>query len=101
MGWHLRELPSPKSPNMHGRLPADFERVNWVNMVLVQLWPYIAVYITEQSKPVVNQSLEANKPAWMETIKLLKCVWPTVKGGCCIHWSKHDCFLHPSVDGGE
>ena len=43
-------------------------------MILVQLWPYIAHYITEQSKPVVNQSLEANRPGWMESIKLLKCV---------------------------
>lgn len=53
---------------------ADFERVNWVNLILVQLWPYIAFYVTEQSKPLVNQSLEANRPAWMESIKLLKCV---------------------------
>lgn len=41
--------------------------------VCAQLWPYLAAYITAQAAPQVDPMLEANRPAWMESIKLVKC----------------------------
>ena len=40
--------------------------------VMTQLWPYLAAYITKQAAPQVDPLLATNKPAWMESIKLIK-----------------------------
>lgn len=56
-----------------GRIvPADFERVNWVNMVFTQLWPYLSAYISAQAHPQLDPLLQQNKPAWMDDIKLVR-----------------------------
>ncbi|KAK9917790.1 hypothetical protein WJX75_008296 [Coccomyxa subellipsoidea] len=50
----------------------DFERVNWVNMVFSQLWPNLSAYFTKQAHPQLDPLLKGSKPAWIESIKLIK-----------------------------
>ncbi|EIE27751.1 hypothetical protein COCSUDRAFT_45975 [Coccomyxa subellipsoidea C-169] len=50
----------------------DFERVNWVNMVFSQLWPNLSAYFTKQAHPQLDPLLKQSKPAWIESIKLIK-----------------------------
>jgi Ca2+-dependent lipid-binding protein len=65
-----------------GGLRADFERVNWVNMVFTQLWPYLSAYISAQAHPQLDPLLDQNKPGWMDSIKLIRCA----------HMPAHDYF---------
>ncbi|CAK0785413.1 hypothetical protein CVIRNUC_008622 [Coccomyxa viridis] len=50
----------------------DFERVNWANLVLNQMWPHVSSYIVAQAHPQLDPLLEQNRPSWMEDIKLTK-----------------------------
>jgi hypothetical protein len=53
----------------------DFQRVQWVNTVMQQLWPYAARYTANWADENIPQLLEQNKPAWMRSIKLHRFRW--------------------------
>ncbi|CAL5224210.1 g6855 [Coccomyxa viridis] len=50
----------------------DFERVNWANLVIGQMWPSLSAYLQSQAHPQLDPLLAQNKPAWMDDIKLVR-----------------------------
>lgn len=62
----------------------DFERVEWINGVLTQLWPHAAAAVVAQVREQLDPQLKAAKPKWIGDIAITEFTFgeapPRVKG---------------------
>ena len=82
---HQRELPAWLS------FP-DFERVEWLNSVLAQLWPHAAAAVVAQARPVVTTLGQRIKPTPGSAIRTALAVQMERKPQCSGH--VHKTALH-------
>ncbi|KAL4853047.1 Synaptotagmin-2 [Chlorella vulgaris] len=48
----------------------DFERVQWLDSIMKQLWPFAAQYVTSLAQETLPALLDESKPSWIRDVKL-------------------------------
>ncbi|CAI5468894.1 unnamed protein product [Closterium sp. Yama58-4] len=46
----------------------DYERVDWMNKLIAEMWPYLNKAISEQIREIATPILKAQQPAFIETL---------------------------------
>ncbi|GAB4814906.1 hypothetical protein N2152v2_001952 [Parachlorella kessleri] len=48
----------------------DFQRVQWFNQVVVQIWPYFDRMVTQWANENITNLLEQSKPPWIRSVRM-------------------------------
>ncbi|GFY38845.1 extended synaptotagmin-2 [Trichonephila inaurata madagascariensis] len=52
----------------------ETERVEWVNKILKQLWPYVGVYVKEMLKETMEPSIRESLPSYLQSFRFEKII---------------------------
>ncbi|CAI5992860.1 unnamed protein product [Closterium sp. NIES-64] len=72
----------------------DYERVDWMNKLVAEMWPYLNKAISEQIREIGTPILKAQQPAFIETLEFQEIDLGTIPPAVLGH---HQVILHTAL----